>query len=249
MTALAESMGLDETGIGTDRDTFTSIENLTGSAFADELGGNGGANRLKGLGGNDLLMGRGGADTLDGGAGADTMVGGSGNDVYFVDNAGDLTIEEAGGGIDEVHAYVDWTLAANVETLYLRSGAGLSGTGNGLANTMIGNSGANTLEGLGGNDHLEGRGGNDRLAGGAGADTLTGNAGNDIFAFGLGDGHDTITDFDVLGDDILEISGYQAYSEVQQVGSDAVVVFSQSDTLTLKGMLAADLSPDDFAFV
>ena len=34
-------------------------------------------------------------DTLDGGAGADTMSGGNGNDTYYVDNVGDVVIENA----------------------------------------------------------------------------------------------------------------------------------------------------------
>nr|WP_287326502.1 hypothetical protein [Mesorhizobium sp.] len=186
---------------------------------------------------------------MNGKAGADTLVGGAGDDVFHVDNAGDKTIEENNGGFDETHAYINWTLADNVENLFLRSAANLAGKGNELANTMIGNGAANTLEGLGGADRLDGRGGSDRLVGGLGTDILTGGTGNDSFVFAAGHGHDTITDFDLSGDDLLEISGYQRYSELRQVRSDTLVVFSNSDTLSLNGVLVASVSNSDFLFV
>ncbi len=61
-------------------DTYNSIENLTGSAFADTLTGDSNAN------------------TLDGGAGADTLDGGAGNDILVWDSA-DTTID-GGSGTD-----------------------------------------------------------------------------------------------------------------------------------------------------
>lgn len=57
-----------------DADTLISIENLTGSDYADRLTGNAGDNVLSGGRGNDTLIGGGGNDTLDGGAGNDTAV-------------------------------------------------------------------------------------------------------------------------------------------------------------------------------
>jgi Ca2+-binding RTX toxin-like protein len=50
-----------------------SIENVTGSAFADKFTGNAGANALNGGAGNDLLIGGLGHDMLTGGAGNDTF--------------------------------------------------------------------------------------------------------------------------------------------------------------------------------
>ncbi|QFI69323.1 GDSL-type esterase/lipase family protein [Sinorhizobium alkalisoli] len=248
LQALEEHFGLDGEGIGSDRDTFISIENLIGSAFDDRLAGTDGANTLEGRDGNDVLEGRGGADVLIGGTGADVMIGGAGNDVYYVDNSGDSTIEEAGGGVDEVHAYVDWTFAEHVENLFLRSAAGLAGIGNAAANRIIGNSGANRIEGRDGDDNIDGRGGADRIIGGAGNDTLTGDTGNDTFVFAIGDGQDVITDFSVSGYDLLEVSGYQSYSELRQIGADTLVVFSATDTVLLKGTLVASLSTSDFFF-
>lgn len=52
------------TGSGGDaaHDTYSSVENASGSAGNDTLIGTGGANRLDGLGGKDILTGGGGAD-------------------------------------------------------------------------------------------------------------------------------------------------------------------------------------------
>ncbi|MET0359814.1 MAG: M10 family metallopeptidase C-terminal domain-containing protein [Pararhizobium sp.] len=63
-------------------DTFKSIENLTGSAFADTLTGDSAANRLDGDKGNDRLSGGNGNDTLIGGAGSDILTGGAGADTF-----------------------------------------------------------------------------------------------------------------------------------------------------------------------
>src|SRR5262249_47419920 len=55
-------------------DTFSSIENMTGSAFSDVLGMGDDANVINGGAGADQLYGQGGDDTLIGGAGADALV-------------------------------------------------------------------------------------------------------------------------------------------------------------------------------
>lgn len=55
-------------------DTYTGIENVTGSRFHDTINGDTGANTLHGSDGNDSLNGRAGADIMTGGAGSDTFV-------------------------------------------------------------------------------------------------------------------------------------------------------------------------------
>jgi Ca2+-binding RTX toxin-like protein len=116
-------------------DTFSSIENLTGSAFAD------------------VLTGEGNANTLDGGAGADTLVGGDGNDIYIVDNSGDVVTEALNQGNDEVRtSLATYVLAANVEDLTGTLNTGQVLVGNTLANTITGGIGADTLVGGDGND-------------------------------------------------------------------------------------------------
>lgn len=149
-----------------------------------------------GSSGDDALSGFGGNDTLSGGAGADTLSGGPGNDVYAF-SVGDTLAELAGEGSDTVRSSSTFTLKANFENLTLEGGANLSGTGNGVVNTLIGNTGNNLLKGLGGRDVLTGNAGNDTLDGGAANDVLTGGTGADVFYFAsaLSNNVDTVKDF------------------------------------------------------
>lgn len=167
--------------------------------------------------GNDKLNGTFAADRIDGKAGADVMAGGGGDDFYIVDNAGDVVRELSGGGIDKVFASVSYTLSTDVENLKLSGLGNISGTGNGIGNTIHGNDGRNVLSGLAGNDRLfglagadtlDGGTGNDRLSGGLGNDVLTGGSGTDRFVFDSAlnatTNVDRITDFSKLqGDKIM----------------------------------------------
>ena len=113
--------------------------------------------------GNDLdnvMTGNPLANVLDGGSGADAMAGGAGDDTYVVDNAGDVTLENAGDGEDTVMASVDQALAANVENLVL-TGTAVFGTGNGLDNVVQGNAQDNVLDGGEGADRMSGAAGDD----------------------------------------------------------------------------------------
>jgi Ca2+-binding RTX toxin-like protein len=75
--SLAQSRGFEGDALD---DTYSSIENVTGSAFGDELQGDDVANLLNGGKGNDFLNGRGGNDRLKGGAGGDGLFGNLGRD-------------------------------------------------------------------------------------------------------------------------------------------------------------------------
>ena len=68
--------------VGAGIDTLSSIENLTGSGFADTLTGDNNANVLTGGDGADVLVGNGGNDILNGGGGLDQMTGGAGADTF-----------------------------------------------------------------------------------------------------------------------------------------------------------------------
>jgi Ca2+-binding RTX toxin-like protein len=63
-------------------DTYSSIENLTGSSYADRLTGDTKANVIDGGAGDDVLSGGAGNDRLIGGLGFDDLYGGAGSDRF-----------------------------------------------------------------------------------------------------------------------------------------------------------------------
>ena len=153
-----------------------------GNNSANRLSGSSGFDTLAGGSGNDTLLGNGGNDSLAGGTGNDSMVGGTGSDYYLVDSADDAVVESVNQGDDTVETgLATYTLAADVERLILTNTAGVTASGNSLANTINGNSGNDNLSGLGGSDTLIGSTGDDTLDGGTGADSLVGGAGNDRY--------------------------------------------------------------------
>ena len=129
-----------------------NVENLVLQGSSDLQGyGNALSNAINGNIGSNILNGEGGADAMYGGAGADA---------YFVDNAGDVVIENLNEGSDTVYASVDYRLTANVEYLVLQGSAG-QGYGNALSNALYGTSGDNLLDGDSGADAMYGLAGND----------------------------------------------------------------------------------------
>ncbi|MGF6227725.1 Ca2+-binding RTX toxin-like protein [Inquilinus ginsengisoli] len=176
------------TGVGGGQaqgDTYSSIENVTGTGFDDTLIGDAAANLLIGGVGNDTLRGGAGDDTLTGGSGAgtgatygaDALDGGDGNDTVdynresaFVAVTVNLATG-ASGGMAEGDTY------NSIENV----------TGTQFDDTLTGDDGANVLIGTAGNDTIEGGAGDDTLIGGNGsgagatygADVLNGGDGND----------------------------------------------------------------------
>ncbi|QZD94581.1 calcium-binding protein [Qipengyuania gelatinilytica] len=223
-------------------DTLLGFENLTGSAYNDQLRGNLDANVLIGLSGNDSLFGNDGDDVLEGGdgndrlyggKGADIMDGGAGNDLYVVDNAGDVVIDQL-GGYNIVRASVDFILPDEIQKLFL-TGAASSGTGNARNNVIIGSGNDDTLSGLGGADRLIGGNGRDDLFGGSGLDELFG--GNDADMLD-GGGQDDVL-WGGAGNDIL-LGGNGNDGLDGGAGTDILTGGEGADTFFFRS--AADLS-------
>ncbi|MFN3857338.1 MAG: hypothetical protein ACK4RV_06260 [Caulobacter sp.] len=143
-------------GEGDDRVVTSVTYTLSDATYVETLEASGtGAIRLNGNIRDNTLVGNSGANILDGGAGADLMSGGNGNDTYYVDNAADQVMENAGEGLDIVYASVDFTIGEDIERLYL-TGAAISATGNSQANLIVGNALDNVIDGAEGADTLQG---------------------------------------------------------------------------------------------
>ncbi|MEM6618272.1 MAG: M10 family metallopeptidase C-terminal domain-containing protein [Pseudomonadota bacterium] len=178
--------------------------------------------------------------TADGAGGDDTLSGGRAGDRLLGD-LGDDRLEGRGG--DDV----------------LRGAKGLDTLDGGVGNDDLrGHAGRDRLTGGAGDDHLYGGDGRDSMGGGSGADVLTGGkgrdrltggAGDDVFVFASGHGEDTVTDFS-LGEDRIDLSdlatGFGDLTLTDLGGAAQVAIGAV--TVTLNGVLVANLGADDFVF-
>ncbi|XWN31311.1 MAG: calcium-binding protein [Devosia sp.] len=158
-------------------DTYTSIENLTGSDHADWLEGDGNANELRGRDGDDQLLGLEGDDTLNGGAGNDTLIGGEGEDVLIGGSGRDLadySDSTTRVGINlESHQWVPGDSVFDPSTPGDTFESIEDARGSDFSDTLAGTDGDNKLWGRGGNDVFFADYGADRLDGGEGEDTVS----------------------------------------------------------------------------
>jgi Ca2+-binding RTX toxin-like protein len=156
---------LVDLGAGTtsDGDTVTSIEDVSGTDYADTLAGDGRENGLFGSDGKDIIAGGGGNDFIEPGGGRDTADGGPGSDVLANLDRYGVTID-LGAGTDS-----DGGTITGFEDIL----------GSSSKDTLIGDAGPNTILGADGNDVLRGRAGDDLLSGDRGDDTANGGPGTD----------------------------------------------------------------------
>jgi Ca2+-binding RTX toxin-like protein len=106
---------------GAGNDTLISMENITGSSFADTLTGDANSNRLNGGEGNDMLSGGDGSDSLYGDAGSDTLSDGAGDDYlddssWTLDRIADNNTLDGGSGNDTFYVYSAKTIDSSVLT-------------------------------------------------------------------------------------------------------------------------------------
>ncbi|MEA2879785.1 MAG: hypothetical protein QOF14_4981 [Hyphomicrobiales bacterium] len=244
----ASDVAIENAGEGTDTVevsfTYTLLSNFENLTLLDEGGaidgtGNALDNVMSGNASANLLVGGDGNDTLNGRAAADTLIGGLGNDVYYVENAGDVVIENGLEGTDTVIASIDYALTANVENLTLAEGTGpIKGTGNSLANRIVGNSSNNALDGATGDD---------TLMGGAGDDTYYVHDASARIVEQSGSGADTVVadvDFELPANvETLVLVGSATYGAVHTPGLGAASIDAEfpvgtSDDLAGKVLVA-----------
>jgi Ca2+-binding RTX toxin-like protein len=182
-----------DTGAG--MDTLISIENLSGTVYADTLTGNGGDNWIWGEGGNDVIAAGAGNDLVEVTAGNATADGGTGVDtISFLDQ-----ISVSPAGVTVSLALQGAAQATGEGSMLLTGFENLSG---GVANDSV--------TGDAGNNVIAGDSGNDTLSGGDGDDTLYGDGRIIVDSHGVGTSGPIVTFGDVFvldaepdGNDVL----------------------------------------------
>ncbi len=172
-------------------DSFTGVENLIGTSYADSLEGddnanvlNGGTNirqneysyyrdHLNGHGGNDTLIAGAGDDYLTGGTGNDILNGGAGYDVArYEDATGGITVSLAITGPQDVGGGQGTDTLIGIESIYATD----------FTDHLTGNEESNAFDSGDGNDVLIGAGGSDafHLGDTTGRKTVDGGASTDL---------------------------------------------------------------------
>ncbi|AKV70102.1 beta strand repeat-containing protein [Microcystis panniformis] len=203
--------------VGTETDTFTSIESFNGFKgteyndvifggtesesyyYYGGLKGGSGNDTISGNAGSDDIYGEDGNDVLNGGADNDELYGGSGNDVLngdlgnddFTNDAGNDTIN-GGSGIDRYEADYSYASSGLTMTYDTATGSGTITVGT-ETDTFTSIESFNGFEGTEYNDVIfggTGGGYSEYFYGGSGNDTISGNAGTD-YIYG-GNGNDVL---------------------------------------------------------
>jgi VCBS repeat-containing protein len=165
-------------------DTNNNNELNPGGGSNADLSGTDGANQIVGGALSQTINGNGGDDIIYARGGNDTVNGGSGLDTAYGQDGSDTI--NGGDGNDTIYG-------------------GTNG------DTLNGDAGNDTIYGGSGVDTINGGADNDAIYGGLGADNLTGGGGDDTFHFlTLSDIGDTISDFNAVGNDTIDLSALDA---------------------------------------
>ena len=165
-------------------------------------------NEIVGTDGNDFLKGTDEDDVIRALAGEDKVLGKKGNDLIEGNEGKDTLL--AGDGQDTVF-------------------------GGEAQDKIFGNQGDDLLSGDAGNDNIVGGLGNDLIIGGTGNDRLRGGFGRDTFIFGLGDGKDSIVDFQLTRDQIGLVEGELTFEQLSftQQGRNTILGVTNTEELAV----------------
>ncbi|TFG87179.1 MAG: hypothetical protein E4H18_03720 [Hyphomicrobiales bacterium] len=230
-------------------DTFSGIENIRGSGFADDLGGDAARNLIMAGDGDDTVDGGVGPDVLYGEAGADTLTGGPDGDELYGGAGADVL--DGGAGND----WARYDTSPTGVTVNLSTGTGLGGDAAGDTLTEIeflwGSAFADILTGNDGVNMIRGGSGDDVIRSGGGNDILEGHGGADVFVFGAGDDIDRINNFDLLDDLIRFDTVVSAFDDltITNFNGSAAISYGQGDVILLTGIDGGVVTAGLFDFV
>lgn len=108
-------------------DYYSSIEDITGSAFGDTLSGNNASNALLGGPGADHISGAGGDDTIVGGIGRDALKGGAGKDQFRFESLAESPAGTLRDVISDFNAGTSTTAVDRIDLRKIDANSGIAG--------------------------------------------------------------------------------------------------------------------------
>ncbi len=240
-------------------------QTIYGTEGADILTGTADSDVIRALGGDDLLIWSAGGDLLDGGAGFDTVdfsAKTSFVEVYHDDfsSSPPSVISSEGDVLEGIEGLIgtsfddllDLTSAQNAVTIDGGEGADFIGAGAG-DDTVLGGGGGDLIYSAEGDDFIDAGAGDDLVAGWVGDDQIWLGDGADGALFALraggavGDGHDTIHDFDPFLDYVYveyEIGdpAPDLFASLTDTAEGVRIDYAPDSSITLLGVSAADLN-------
>ena len=252
---------------------FTAIDALI-STFAYNFIGGSGPDTFSAAGKADTLSGT-GVDVFDGGGAPsgshDTLTGGAGSTFVFAQGYGALTItnfDQANGAFNPTEGdqiQLNGLTAPPAQNVSFANGNAMLDFGHGDVVTLLNVTQAE-YQALDGSEFSGGGGAVAAAVPNPAATStivasglnqiLTGNAASDTFAFNFtGVGHTTVTDFHPATDTLQ--FGSQVFANLQAAlnathddgHGNTVIALDAHDTITLNGILKAQLQASDFHFV
>jgi Ca2+-binding RTX toxin-like protein len=228
---------------------YAGDDTLDGGDGSDRLvGGLGNDTQIGGLGndthyaelGNDTIIDLAGDNHIDAGEGDNIVIAGDGNDVVYSGPNDDIITGGngsnalyAGEGKNQITTGSDNDIIyAGASDDFISAGDGddqiFAAEGNNIITAGAGNdiiytgAGYDVITGGAGNDLIFAGDGDNLINGGAGNDIINSGSGKDLFVLGLGEGTDTITNFQV-GHDLIGLSGGLTFEQLsinQGIGSN-----------------------------
>ena len=264
---------------------YAGDDQLDGGDGSDRLvGGLGNDTQIGGLGndthyaelGNDTIIDLAGDNHIDAGEGDNIVIAGDGNDLVYSGPNDDIITGGngsnalyAGEGKNQITTGSDNDIIyAGASDDFISAGDGddqiFAAEGNNIIDAGAGNdiiyagAGYDFITGGTGNDLIFAGDGDNIINGGAGNDIINSGSGKDLFVLGLGEGTDTITNFQV-GHDLIGLSGGLTFEQLsinQGIGSNSNEFFtlisdtnSDSVLASLSWTLADSINSSSFTII
>lgn len=224
---------------------------IYGGSGTDYIFGGEGSDTIYGEEDHDYIEGYGGDDIIYGGDGGDEIYGWAGNDFISGDSGNDYI--NGGDGNDKLFGGIgDDSISGSDGDDFIDGGEG--------NDSIYGDSGNNVLYGRGGNDNLISSGdgityayggdgsdsiylgqGDDHLIGGEGNDILCGSGGDDVYLFNIGDGEDTILEWEDYENTIVFGGGINFNDvKVKRENADLMLGYGNGDSICIANVYYED---------